>query len=123
MLSITAMGVAILIGVAATALMDVWLLALSTIGMPVTNWALVGRWVGLMRKGQFTHTSIGQTPGIRGEHTLGWITHYAVGIAYALALLLLVGADWARQPTFLPALLFGLATVVVPLFVSSQPWG
>jgi hypothetical protein len=123
MLSIPAIGVVILIGVAATAIMDAWLLALSRIGISATNWALVGRWVGLMPKGHFVHASIAQAPPVRGEHALGWVTHYAVGIAYAVALVAVAGAGWARQPTFLPALLFGLATMVVPLFVMQPAMG
>ncbi len=123
MLSIHDIGGAILIGVAATAIMDAWLLALSWVGMPATNWTLVGRWVGLMPKGQFTHASIAQAPPVRGELALGWATHYAVGISYAVALLAVAGADWASEPTILPALLLGLATVVVPLFVMQPAMG
>jgi len=123
MLSIPGIGVVILIGVAATAIMDVWLLILSRLGLSATIWRLVGRWVGQMRNGRFTHASIAQAPSVRGEHALGWFTHYAVGIAYAVAFVALVGADWARQPAILPALVFGLATVVVPLFVMQPAIG
>ena len=123
MLSISGIGLVILIGVAATAIMDVWLLFLSRLGLATTNWRLVGRWVGQMRSGRFTHPSIAQATPVRGEHALGWFTHYAVGIAYAVALVVVVGAGWAKQPTILPALLFGLATVVVPLFVMQPAMG
>ena len=123
MLSIPSIGTAILIGVAATAIMDAWLLALSRMGVSAPDWALVGRWVGLMRHGQFTQASISKAPRVRGEHALGWITHYAVGVAYAVALLAVAGAGWASKPTFLPALLFGFATVVVPLFVMQPAMG
>lgn len=123
MLSIPGIGLVIFIGVAATAIMDVWLLVLSRVGVPTTNWRLVGRWVGQMPQGRFTHVSIAQATPVRGEHALGWFTHYAVGVAYAVGLVALVGAGWARQPTMLPALLFGLATVVAPLFVMQPAMG
>jgi hypothetical protein len=123
MLSTTGIGAPILIGVAATAIMDVWLLVLSRLGLATTDWRLVGRWVGQMPKGRFAHASIAHAPPVRGEHALGWLTHYAVGIAYAGALVAFVGAGWARQPTLLPALLFGLVTVVVPLFVMQPAMG
>ncbi len=123
MLSIPGIGVVVLIGVAATAIMDGWLLVLSRLGRSTTDWRLVGRWVGLMSKGHFAHASIAQATPVRGEHVLGWFTHYAVGIAYAVALVAFVGAEWARQPTLLPALLFGLATVLVPLFVMQPAMG
>lgn len=123
MLSIPDIASALVIGVAATVLMDAWLLALSRMGMPAPDWALVGRWVGLMRKGQFTHASMAEAPPVRCERALGWLTHYAVGVAYALALIVVAGTGWASQPTLVPALLFGLATVVVPLFVMQPAMG
>jgi hypothetical protein len=123
MLSMPGIGVVILIGVAATAIMDVWLLVLSRLGLATPDWRLVGRWIGQMPKGHFTHTSIAQAPAVRGEHALGWIAHYAVGIAYAIALVAFEGAGWARQPTLLPALLLGFATVVVPLCVMQPAMG
>lgn len=123
MLSTTGIGLVILIGVAATAIMDVWLLVLSRLGLPTTNWRLVGRWVGLMPTGRFAHTSIAHAPPVRGEHALGWLTHYAVGIAYAVALVAFVGSGWASQPTILPAMLFGAVTVAVPLLVMQPAMG
>ena len=121
--SIQDLGRVFLIGLAATAVMDAWLLILARLGVPGTNWRLVGRWVGQMRHGQFAHASIAQVPAVRGEHALGWLTHYAVGIAYAFGLVATAGAGWARQPTLLPALSFGLATVAMPLFVMQPAMG
>jgi hypothetical protein len=121
--SIQGIGLVILIGAAATAVMDVWLLALARLGVPTTDWRLVGRWLGQMQRGRFAHASIALAPAVRGEHALGWLTHYAVGIAYAVALVALVGSGWTRQPTLVPALLFGLATVVMPLFVMQPAMG
>jgi hypothetical protein len=121
--SIQALGLVILIGAAATAIMDGWMLILSRLGVATTDWRLVGRWVGQMTSGRFAHASIAQAAPVRGEHALGWLTHYAVGIAYAGALVACVGAGWASQPTPLPALLFGLVTVVVPLFVMQPAMG
>lgn len=123
MLSIQDIGIAILIGVGATAVMDVWLLILARLGVPTTNWGLVGRWVGHMPKGRFAHASMANTPAIRGELALGWMTHYAIGIGYAVALIACVGTAWARQPTLLPALLFGLVTVAAPLLVMQPAMG
>lgn len=112
-----------LLGAGATALMDAWLLILSRLGVPVTDWRLVGRWVGQMPQGRFTHASIAASPSVRGELALGWLAHYAVGIAYAAALVAVMGAGWAMRPTLLPALAFGVATVLVPLFVMQPAMG
>lgn len=121
--SIEDVGLSIIIGVGATALMDAWLLFLSRLGVPTTDWRLVGRWVGLMPQGRFAHSSIAKEPPVRGEHALGWLTHYAVGIAYSASLLAFVGAAWTQRPTALPAVVFGLVTVAVPLFVMQPAMG
>lgn len=123
MLSIQDIGFVIFIGVGATAVMDGWMLILARLGVPTSNWGLVGRWVGHMPKGRFAHASMANTPAIRGELAVGWMTHYAIGIGYAIGLLALVGTAWARQPTLLPALVFGLVTVAAPLFVMQPAMG
>jgi hypothetical protein len=122
-LSIQDIGIVILIGVGATAFMDAWLLVLARLGLPTTNWALVGRWVGHMPRGRFAHPAMASAPVVRGELAVGWLTHYAIGIGYAVALVALVGIEWTRQPSFLPALVFGLVTVAAPLFVMQPAMG
>jgi len=116
-------GRVIFIGVVATAVMDMWLLIFSRLGVPTTDWRLVGRWVGQMAQGRFAHASIAKAVPVRGEHSLGWLMHYGVGIAYAAALVAVMGAEWTGQPTILPALVFGLVTVVVPLIVMQPAMG
>lgn len=121
--SIQDMGQVVLVGIGATAVMDAWLIALARLGVPTTDWRQVGRWVAAMRHGRFAHASIARAPAVRFEHALGWFTHYAVGIAYALALVAFTGAPWLRQPAVLPAVVFGLATVAMPLFVMQPAMG
>jgi len=116
-------GLVILVGLGATAVMDAWLLMAARLGMPTTNWALVGRWVGHMPQGRFAHASMARTPAIRGELAIGWLAHYAIGIGYAVAFIALVGTGWTRQPTLLPAALFGLVTVAAPLLVMQPAMG
>jgi hypothetical protein len=76
-----------------------------------------------MAQGRFAHASIAKAVPVRGEHSLGWLMHYGVGIAYAAALVAVMGADWAGQPTILHALAFGLVTAAVPLFVMQPAMG
>ena len=51
------------------------------------------------------------------------IAHYAVGVVYALSLLAIVSPSWFARPTFTPALLFGLVSVVVPFLVMQPAFG
>ena len=111
------------LGIGATAVMDLWLWMLKRIGVPTGSFALVGRWVGHFRHGQFTHKAIGKAQPIPGELALGWLTHYATGLAYAGLLVAIVGMPWLDRPTLLPAVIFGIATVLAPLFVMQPAMG
>jgi hypothetical protein len=115
---------AVLVGAGATALLDLWSAFLQrSFGVPSPNWSLVGRWVGHVAHGRFAHLAIGKARPLRGERALGWTAHYAIGIAFAVALLCIEGLAWARNPTLLPALIVGVATVVFPFFVMHPGMG
>lgn len=115
--------IAMLIGIGATAVMDAWLLLLKHLGVPTLNFAFIGRWVGHLFRGQFAHAAIAKAVPIRGELAWGWLTHYAVGMAFATVLVGLQGADWVRSPTLLPALAVGVCTVAAPLLVMQPAMG
>ncbi|MBD9395517.1 DUF2938 domain-containing protein [Acidovorax sp. ACV01] len=112
-----------LIGIGATAIMDTWLLLLRRMGVPILNFAFVGRWVGHLFRGQFAHTAIAKAAPIRGELAWGWLTHYAVGVAFATVLVGIQGAAWVHHPTLLPALAVGICTVAAPLLVMQPAMG
>lgn len=114
---------AMLIGIGATAVMDAWLLLLKHLGVPTLNFAFIGRWVGHLLRGQFAHAAIAKAAPIRGELAWGWLTHYAVGMAFATVLVGIQGADWVRSPTLLPALAVGVCTVAAPLLVMQPAMG
>ncbi len=114
---------AMLIGIGATAVMDAWLLLLKHLGVPTLNFAFIGRWVGHLFRGQFAHAAIAKAVPIRGELAWGWLTHYAVGMAFASVLVGIQGADWVRSPTLLPALAVGVCTVAAPLLVMQPAMG
>lgn len=113
-----------LLGAGATIVMDAWMLLLKMQGVPVLNFALVGRWVGHMQHGRFRHVAgIGQAAPVRGERAMGWLVHYAVGMAFALLLVAVTGLAWLQAPTLLPAIMVGMATVVMPLFIMQPAMG
>ena len=123
MFTLQDLGTVALLGIGATVVMDAWLLALARLGLLPLNFHLIGRWVGHMAAGRFTHASIAQSQPVPGELALGLATHYAIGIAYAGGLFVLEGPAWAAQPTLLPALLFGVATVAAPFLVMQPAMG
>jgi hypothetical protein len=112
-----------LVGVGATALMDIWLLLLSRLGVPIASFAMVGRWVGHFAHGRFAHAAVAQAAPIPFELGLGWLTHYVIGIAYTALLVALLGTAWLEQPTAVPALVFGTVTVAAPWFVMQPAMG
>lgn len=123
MIALTDLPLLIAVGAGATAVMDAWLLALQRLGVPTASFAMVGRWIGHMARGRFTHPAIARATPVRHELALGWAVHYAVGIAYAGLLVAVQGAAWLHTPTVLPAIAVGLATVAVPMGVMQPAFG
>ena len=117
------LAITLLIGIGATAVMDAWLALLRQLGVPTLNFAFIGRWVGHLLQGRPTHAAIAQAPAIPGETAWGWITHYAVGMAFAALLAGIQGAAWLHSPTLLPALAVGWCTAAAPLLVMQPAMG
>lgn len=113
----------ILIGCGATLVMDVWLMILKRLGVQTLNFAFIGRWVGHLFHGQFVHAAIGKAQPIPNELLLGWLVHYAVGVAFAGLLIAIFGTSWAMSPTWAPAVLVGVGTVAAPFFVMQPAMG
>jgi hypothetical protein len=112
---------AIAIGIGATLLMDLWNLFLKrTVGVPSLNYCLLGRWLRHMPGGTLRHAAITAAAQKPHECTVGWVAHYTIGVVFALGFIGLTSGDWLTRPTVLPALLYGLATVVFP-FLIMQP--
>jgi hypothetical protein len=113
----------VLVGAGATLTMDGWAFLLRRIGIPSLDLALLGRWLGHLRRGRWKHESIARAAPVRGELLLGWCAHYAIGITFAALLLSTFGLGWARSPSPTPALFIGIATAVAPLFILQPALG
>lgn len=114
----------LLIGAGATAVMDLWGAFLKHFfNIPSLDYAMVGRWIGHFRQGQFRHAAIAKAERIKGESFIGWAAHYGIGVIFAGLLLSLWGTEWASNPTLLPALLVGLTTVIAPFFLMQPGMG
>jgi hypothetical protein len=103
-----------LIGIGATATMDLWLLLLQRLGVPSLNFASIGRWAGHWRRGVWRHEAIAKAAPVKGELALGWLLHYTTGIAFAALLVGAFGARWMDSPTLLPAIGVGVASSRTP---------
>lgn len=112
------------IGVGATLAMDLWaLLRRRVLAVPALDYALVGRWLAWLPHGRLVHRPIAATPPVRGESAIGWTAHYLIGIAFAAVLVVVWRDAWLREPTLVPALLVGIASVIAPLFILQPALG
>jgi hypothetical protein len=101
------------IGFLATALLDVWAIVLNKLfGQSRANWGMVGRWVAHLGRGKVFHDNIADAEPVPNELAIGWVFHYAVGILYGLMLVAFAGAGWLASPSFLPAFVLGMVTVL-----------
>ena len=115
---------AILIGAGATLLIDLWALVLRrAFSIRSLDYCLLGRWVLYIPRGVVKHDNIGAAARQPHECTVGWTMHYLIGTTFALVFVLLASEGWLTRPTLLPALAFGIATVVVPFFTMQPSFG
>lgn len=108
---------AIAVGAGATLVMDLWNLFLRrAFGVRSLDYCLLGRWLRHMPGGRLRHASIAAAPPMPLECTVGWIAHYTIGTVFAVVFVGLTAGNWLARPTVLPALLYGIATVIFPFF-------
>ncbi len=117
-------GTAVVLGIGATLLMDLWNHFLRrAFSVPSLNYCLLGRWISHIPTGTLRHAAIAAAHRKPFECAIGWISHYTIGVVFAVAFVILASEDWLVSPTLLPALLFGSATVVFPFFVLQPALG
>lgn len=115
---------AVLIGVGTTLIFDLWVrFAARFLGGPQVNWAMPGRWFAYLLRGRFFHKTIAQSSPVPYELAIGWGFHYAVGVLFAAAAMILGGPGWAQSPTWGPALFVGISTVLCGWLILSPGLG
>jgi hypothetical protein len=114
----------VLMGLGATLIFDLWGLFLRhAFRIPASNFCLVGRWLRYLPEGMWSHSNLASAPAKNLECTLGWIAHYLTGIAFAGLFTALAGSHWLHQPTPLPAIGFGVVTVLAPFLIMQPMFG
>jgi hypothetical protein len=112
------------LGIVATLATDAWQRLLQTLaGIPAANWALVGRWVAWLARGEFVHRPIAATHRVNGEAAIGWAFHYAVGVFYAAIYLAIMRLGLNSEPTLASALIFAIVLLVAPWFILQPALG
>jgi Protein of unknown function (DUF2938) len=112
------------VGLGATLVMDLWNLFLKrAFRIPSLSYCLLGRWVRHMAEGTLRHASIAAAPPRRFECAVGWVAHYSIGVVFALGLVVITPGKWLERPTLLPALVYGIGTVVFPFFLMQPSFG
>lgn len=76
-----------------------------------------------MSTGTFRHASIMAAPRQPFECAIGWIAHYAIGVVLALVFVAISPGNWLARPKLPPALLYGIGTVMLPLFILQPSLG
>jgi hypothetical protein len=115
---------ALVVGIGATLLTDLWNLFLNrAFNVASLNYCLLGRWIRHMPAGTFRHASINAAPQKRFECATGWIAHYSIGLVLTLAFVVAASRDWLARPTLLPALVYGVVTIVFPFFIMQPSLG
>lgn len=110
--------VAVGIGIGATFITDLWNLFLKrSFNIESLNFCILGRWIMYMPAGTFWHPGIKTTPPKSFECVFGWLAHYTIGVVLTFLFILIVSVDWLTKPILLPALFYGISTVVFPLLV------
>jgi hypothetical protein len=114
----------LVMGILATIAIDIWTtFANKVLKLPRTNWAMVGRWIGHIPSGRFTHDPISASPPVQHELLIGWVFHYAIGVAYAALYVVYVVAVREGMPTLASAWIFGAITILSPWFVMQPALG
>jgi hypothetical protein len=114
----------LVMGLGATLTFDLWVLFLKhAFNIPASNICLVGRWLRYMPEGIFKHSNLASAPPKSGECGIGWAAHYLIGILFAAAFVAIAGSSWLKRPTLLPAIGFGVVTVLAPFFIMQPLFG
>ena len=108
----------VIAGVAACLVLDFWQQIIKRVmGIPASNFAVVGRWfLRIRRVKSMYQPTIDAEPPEPNELRVGWCVHYAVSVGYAVVFYAMMVVVPVFKPTLIDGLVFGALSVVVPWF-------
>lgn len=77
----------------------------------------LGRWIGHMFRGRFTHEDIAKSPPVPHEASIGAASHYAIGFVLGAAYAVLLRVPVTRPSSLPRAVGYGIGTTVFPWFL------
>ncbi len=97
------------VGVGSTLVLDLWVLLVEKVlGIPPTNWGVVGRWLKGIAAGRFVADTTDDSKITLTEKSLGWCFHYIIGVVYAALILIIYGVEFISNPTLAPVIVVGV---------------
>lgn len=103
-------------GVLATYLMDVSGRRIVTPALGRGPSGGLGRWIGYMLQGKFTHEDIAGSAPVPHEETIGTAAHYAIGLVLGAGYALLLRVPQPRPSSVPRAVAYGVVTTAFPWF-------
>ncbi|WP_062052868.1 DUF2938 family protein [Aquimarina longa] len=98
-----------ILGIGATFLTDIWAILLRIFEIKSSGLLIIGNWV--------SNNLFNIDASTTQAWIIGWTTHYIIGIAFAFIFISIFKNDWFYSPKLPKSLLFGLITVIFPLFI------
>ena len=117
------------IGALATSTMDIGALVGQKLGVAGggtcrTGPDILGRWLGYLVRGTFSHRDILLAPPIAGEAPIGFVAHYAIGLVLTLLYFVLIGISGLAPAPWI-AIGYSIATSIFAwcMMFPSQGYG
>ncbi|QLG44742.1 DUF2938 family protein [Costertonia aggregata] len=104
---------AVLVGIGATFLTDLWAFLLRLFDVKSNGLQIIGSWLST----NVLNVPDSATGVLANGWIIGWTAHYIVGITFAIIFLAIVKSQWFQKPTWSKALIYGIVTLVFPLFM------
>lgn len=109
---------ALVVGIVGNVTLDLWQQIVRIVfHQPITNWAMVARWVGHLPEGKLMWDDIDKAPPVPHENVWGWVVHYVVGPGLGVFYVALVRFVVHEPLSFASAMTFGVLSVSLTWFV------